>query len=211
VLRKLLRRYPELNSDASLADCFSDLRSGCGPAAGAKQLVVIDQFEQWLHGRGEADRRLLVEALRHCDGARLQCLLLVRDDFWLALSRFMTELEIDLVQRHNAALVDLFDPAHARKVLAEFGRAFGHLPGDLSRLTSAQETFLERAIEGLTHEDKVVPVRLALFAEMVKGKPWNPATLRDVGGAAGVGVTFLEETFSARSANPQHRPNPEAT
>ena len=141
---------------------------------------------------------------------RLQCLLLVRDDFWLALSRFMNELEIDLVQRRNTALVDLFDPAHARKVLREFGRAFGRLPDDPGRLPAAQETFLARTIEGLTHEDKVVPVRLALFAEIVKGKPWTPATLRDVGGAGGVGVSFLEETFSARTADPRYRRHQEA-
>ena len=48
-------------------------------------------------------------------------------------------------------------------------------------------------------------MRLALFAEMVKGKPWAPATLREVGGAEGVGVTFLEETFSAATAPPEHR------
>ena len=48
-------------------------------------------------------------------------------------------------------------------------------------------------------------MRLALFAEMVKGKPWTPATLREVGGAAGVGVTFLEETFISTQANPRHR------
>src|SRR5207249_8236294 len=52
---------------------------------------------------------------------------------------------------------------------------------------------------------KVISVRLALFAEMVKGKPWTPATLRQVGGAEGVGVTFLEETFSAATAPPPHR------
>jgi hypothetical protein len=46
---------------------------------------------------------------------------------------------------------------------------------------------------------------LALFAEMVKGKPWAPATLKEVGGTAGVGVTFLEETFSASTAPPEHR------
>ena len=40
-------------------------------------------------------------------------------------------------------------------------------------------------------------MRLALFAEMVKGKPWTPTTLKEVGGAEGVGVTFLEETFTA--------------
>ncbi len=210
LLRKLVRRYPELAGEGNLADCLAGLRCGRGPADGAKVLLVIDQFEQWLHGRGEADRRELVEALRHCDGGRVQCLLLVRDDFWLALSRFMMELEIDLVQRHNAGLVDLFNADHARKVLAEFGRAYGCLPEDLSRISSQQAAFLQRAIEGLTDADKIVPVRLALFAEMVKDKPWNPGTLRDMGGADGVGVTFLEETFDTRTRNPQIRVHEQA-
>ncbi len=43
------------------------------------------------------------------------------------------------------------------------------------------------------------------FAEMVKGKPWTPTTLREIGGTEGVGVTFLEETFSSPQANPKHR------
>ena len=40
---------------------------------------------------------------------------------------------------------------------------------------------------------------------MLKERPWNPATLREVGGTEGVGVTFLEETFSSSRANPKHR------
>jgi eukaryotic-like serine/threonine-protein kinase len=48
-------------------------------------------------------------------------------------------------------------------------------------------------------------VRLALFAEMMKGKSWTPATLKEVGGTEGIGVTFLEETFSAATAPPEHR------
>src|SRR5208283_3619330 len=52
---------------------------------------------------------------------------------------------------------------------------------------------------------KVICVRLALFAEMLKGRSWKPATLKEVGGTAGVGVAFLEETFSSQTANPKHR------
>ncbi len=48
-------------------------------------------------------------------------------------------------------------------------------------------------------------MRLALFAEMMKGKAWTPASLKAVGGTEGVGVTFLEETFSAATAPPEHR------
>jgi hypothetical protein len=46
---------------------------------------------------------------------------------------------------------------------------------------------------------------LALFAEMMKGKPWTPARLRSVGGTEGVGLAFLEETFGAPTAPPEHR------
>ena len=205
LLARLEKKYPNLPTDGGLAERLASVRCGRGPREGQKLLLVIDQFEQWLHGKGENERRSLIEALRQCDGDRLQCLLLVRDDFWVALSRFMAELEIDLVQGHNTAMVDLFDLRHAHKVLAEFGRAFEQLPENLGTLTAAQETFLKRAVAGLAEEGKVVPVRLALFAEMVKDKLWTPNTLREVGGAAGVGVAFLEETFGSRAVNPRYR------
>ncbi len=60
-------------------------------------------------------------------------------------------------------------------------------------------------MSGLAQEGKVISVRLALFAEMMKGKAWTPASLKAVGGTDGVGVTFLEETFSAATAPPEHR------
>src|SRR5262249_61229225 len=68
-----------------------------------------------------------------------------------------------------------------------------------------QDAFLDQAVAGLAQERKIISVRLVLFAEMVKGMSWTPATLQEVGGAAGVGVTFLEETFSAATAPPEHR------
>ncbi len=197
--------FPDFAPDLSLAECLTEIRRGRGLGRGEKLLLVVDQFEQWLHGRGEKDRRELLAALRQCDGQHLLCLLLVRDDFWLAVGRFMEELEIELIQGHNSALVDLFDPGHAKKVLAEFGRAFGQLPDDLRSMEPAHEAFLSRAISGLAQEDRIIPVRLALFAEMVKNRPWTCETLRVVGGAEGVGVAFLEETFSARTANPRYR------
>ena len=69
----------------------------------------------------------------------------------------------------------------------------------------SREQFLQQAVSGLAQDGKVICVRLALFAEMMKGKPWTPATLKEVGGTEGVGVTFLEETFSAGTAPPDHR------
>src|SRR5262249_6085343 len=58
---------------------------------------------------------------------------------------------------------------------------------------------------GLAQDGKIISVRLALFAEMMKGKPWTPATLREMGGTEGVGLSLLEETFGLPTAPPEHR------
>src|SRR5262249_30010973 len=97
------------------------------------------------------------------------------------------------------------DLRHARKVLSSFGTAYGVLPertGDISR---DQHAFLDQAVTDLAQDGKVISVRLALFAEMVKGKPWTPATLRKMGGISGLGVTFMDETFGSPKSNPKHR------
>ena len=179
--------------------------AGARAAAGQKVLLVLDQFEQWLFARRGEEEAELVAALRQCDGEHVQAIIMVRDDFWMAATRFMSDLEIDLLADRNVAAVDLFDLRHARKVLAAFGRAYGALPEKPSELSKDQEAFLDQAIAGLAQDGKVIPVRLALFAEMVKGKPWMPATLREVGGTEGVGITFLEEAFASAQANPKHR------
>ena len=146
-----------------------------------------------------------MQALRQCDGAHVQCLVMVRDDFWMAATRFMQGLEFDLSPGHNTAAADVFDARHATNVLRAFGQAFGTLPEHSNQLTHEEQQFLTQAVAGLTQEGKVICVRLALFAEMMKGKPWTPASLNEVGGTAGVGVTFLEETFSSPAAHPKHR------
>jgi serine/threonine protein kinase/formylglycine-generating enzyme required for sulfatase activity len=203
-LQKGLRRQlPDLPRNQSLLESLTALRRGRHLEPGQKVLLVLDQFEQWLHARRSLEKTELVQALRQCDGGRLQAVVLVRDDFWLAVSRFMQALEIRVLEGENSRLVDLFDPRHARKVLSAFGRSFGALPEQ--ELSKDQNAFLEQAVAGLAQDGKVISVRLALFAEMVKGKPWTPGTLKEVGGTEGVGVAFLEETFTASTAPPQHR------
>jgi formylglycine-generating enzyme required for sulfatase activity len=188
-----------------LKETLAALRRGQGLPAGKKVLIVLDQFEQWLHATKEQPHAELVEALRQCDGKHVQCLILVRDDFWMAAIRFLRELEIRLLEGQNSATLDLFDLEHARKVLAAYGHAFGRLPENPGQISKEQTEFVNQAVQGLAQEGKVICVRLALFAEMMKGKPWTPVSLKAVGGMAGVGVTFLEETFSSASAPPEHR------
>ena len=205
LLHGLRKRCPALPDNLGLKATLAALRRGQGIPVGKKVLIVLDQFEQWLHAKKEEENTDLVQALRQCDGGRVQCIVMVRDDFWMAATRFMRELEIRLLEGQNSAAVDLFDMDHARKVLAAFGRAFGKLPENASETEKEQKEFLKQAVSGLAQEGKVISVRLALFAEMMKGKAWTPASLKAVGGTEGVGITFLEETFSAATAPPEHR------
>jgi serine/threonine protein kinase/formylglycine-generating enzyme required for sulfatase activity len=362
LLKGLRKHCPNLPENLGVIETLAALRRGRYFPAGQKVLLVLDQFEQWLHANRNQENTALVQALRHCDGSRVQCLVLVRDDFWMAATRFMRELEVRLLEGQNSAAVDLFPLRHAEKVLTAFGRAFGALPegeatqpldpslqalvsrlehlsdqyrylqegvlqaiqiakyspeGALTLSRKALEfvirdvykrrineppgtrplenllqrivkdghfpdrldayantirklgnvgthgfgekvtvadvhqsltqlvpiltwyleverpealagrqrvppqprgiaggprdasgeyrAFLEQAVSGLAQDGKVICVRLALFAEMMKGKAWTPATLKEVGGTEGIGVTFLEETFSAATAPPEHR------
>ncbi|HET6883842.1 MAG TPA: hypothetical protein VFI31_27055, partial [Pirellulales bacterium] len=203
LLKALRKRLPDLTA-SDLPAAIAELRSGTVLSAGQKLLIVLDQFEQWLHAHGDLQTTELVRALRQSDGGHVQCVVMVRDDFWLAASQFSRDLEIRLVEGENSAAVYLFDAPHARRVLTLFGRAYGCLQ-PASGLSPQQSQFIDQAVAELADDGKVIPVRLALFAEMVKGKPWNPATLKQIGGIAGVGATFLEETFGATTAPPQHR------
>jgi serine/threonine protein kinase/formylglycine-generating enzyme required for sulfatase activity len=205
LLNGLRKRCPAVDPRLGLKQSLAALRRSHGLPSGRKLLIVLDQFEQWLHATKDQENPELVEALRHCDGGRVQCIVMVRDDFWLAVSRFMRDLEIDLVPGRNIALVDLFDPDHARKVLAAFGRAFTKLPENAGEISAEQKEFLRQAVSGLARENRIICVRLSLFAEMMKGRDWTPTALKEVGGTEGIGFTFLEDSFSSSTANPKHR------
>jgi hypothetical protein len=207
ILAAVRRACPGLPDEWTLTEAIAGIREGRFLARGGKILIVLDQFEQWLHAHPVDPAAELTRALRQCDGRRVQGLILVRDEFWMSISRFMRALEVRLVEGRNSAAVELFDPVHARCVLAEFGRAWDRLPAEAAAISAEQDRFLDRAIAelGRPHEGRISPVRLGLFAEMVRARPWIPATLKDVGGTEGLGVRFLEETFCGSSAPLAHR------
>jgi formylglycine-generating enzyme required for sulfatase activity/tetratricopeptide (TPR) repeat protein len=205
LLNALRKVCPDLPAQARLVDSLAEIRYGRALPTGQKVLLVLDQFEQWLHAtRGKANTEL-VAALRQCDGAHAQAVVMVRDDFWMAATSFFDDLETDLILRQNAAAVDLFDPRHAHKVLRALGTFYGKLPERTGDFSKDQHAFLDQAIADLVQGGKIISVRLSLFAEMLKGKPWTFDTLHEIGGTEGVGLTFLEETFSASTAPPEHR------
>lgn len=88
-----IRRQRPETSGARLLDLLAQLRRS-GGSGGSKTLIVLDQFEQWLHAQVDLEGSELVRALRQCDGGTVQCLVLVRDDFWMPVSRFMRALAV---------------------------------------------------------------------------------------------------------------------
>lgn len=203
--QRLQKSFPALPKDLSLPEMMAAVRRGQGAPANCKVLIVIDQFEQWLHTNRTENPSVLITALRQCDGTRLQCLVLVRDDFWMPVTRFVRELDCRFWDGQNSATLDLFSLRHAEMVLAAFGRAYGTLPERTADITEEQQSFLTQSVQSLAEDGKVICIRLALFADMMKSKPWTTLSLKQMGGAKGVGVAFLEETFGTSSASPEHR------
>ena len=112
LLKGLRKVCPELPRELGLVDSLASLRRGRVLPPERKVLLVLDQFEQWLHARRGEENTELVAALRQCDGEHVQAVVMVRDDFWMAASRFMRDLEIRPRSKgRTSAAVDLFDLA----------------------------------------------------------------------------------------------------
>ena len=208
ILRGLRKRLPDLDQTTELVETLTNLRRGTGSkSVPSKIVIIIDQFEQWLHAHRSDANVELVQALRQCDGVRVQAIVMIRDDFAMAAARFMQALDVAIVQGNNFATVDLFEVDHAKNVLIKFGQSFGKLPANSESLSPEEQHFVTDVANGLAQDGKVVSVRLSLFAEMIKTKRWTMETLQAVGGTDGIGVNFLEETFSSPQSNPRHRLN----
>jgi serine/threonine protein kinase/formylglycine-generating enzyme required for sulfatase activity len=206
LLADMRRKAPHIPPDCDLPGATAAIREAGAGAHGGKILLVLDQFEQWLQGHPAPQESQLVQALRQCDGRRVQALVLVRDDFWMAVTRFFRALEVPLVEGENSSAIELFDARHARNVLLEFGRSCGAIPPGKPEAGSETALFLDQAVEGLAGADeRVIPVRLSLFTEVVRHRAWTPANLKALGGVAGIGVTFLEEAFDSAAAPPTYR------
>ena len=197
LLKALRKACPDLSPTMGLVDSLMAIRQGRVLRSGQKVLLVLDQFEQWLHAKRGGENTELVAALRHCDGEHVQAVVMVRDDFWMAATRFMRDLEIDILPDRERRRRGSIRPSTCTKGAGGVRHCLRQIAGARTGSDRRPAAFLDQAISELAQDGKVISVRLALFAEMVKGKPWTPATLREVGGTEGVGVAFLEETFSS--------------
>jgi eukaryotic-like serine/threonine-protein kinase len=197
LLAALRREAPDLPADVNLPDAVALVRDDPRRQTAGKLFLVLDQFEQWLQAHTDQPDAELVRALRQCDGRRVGAMVVVRDDFWMAVTRFLRVVDVPLVLGGNAAAVELFDARHTRTVLEGFGRALGQLPDVGGAVTKEAALFFDEAVQGLSDaEGRVIPMRLSLFIEVVRQRPWNPETLAKLGHVDGIGVKFLEDCFT---------------
>ena len=215
LLRAIQNKYRDQFENSTLTESIAALRRGQGLEDDQKVLLIIDQFEQWLHATQQEKKGELFNALRQCDGGRVQCVLLVRSDFfWDSLSSFMKDIEVPIVEGHsdneNARQVDAFSGPHTRNVLMAFGQALGHFTGQRGKESTIQDKFLDQAIAALSFDGLVLPVQLAMFINIMKDEIWTSETLSTVLGKEGLVFTFLDRTFSGGRAKPIHKQHKKA-
>jgi serine/threonine protein kinase len=200
ILAKVQQTCELARDSHSLPEALAIIREQKWPY---KVLLVLDQFEQYL-ARGDIDiAHPVIQALRQCDGKAIQSILLVRDEFWCEISAVMQMLEQPLAENSNATALPLMNLPHARKVLESFGRAYETIPS--GPLSEAQRNFLNIAIKGMAHENQILCVKLAMFAELMRRHAWDAATLHRLGGTQGVLTRFLSDSFDSARAPISHR------
>jgi serine/threonine protein kinase len=66
LLHGLHKRGASLPDNLSLKATLAGLRRGLGLPPGQKVVIILDQFEQWLHAKKQGQNTELVQALRQC-------------------------------------------------------------------------------------------------------------------------------------------------
>lgn len=200
ILKSFRNRWDSIPDSVSLPELLDGIRNNIWANDAHRIVILLDQFEQWLQGTSKVEAAQLVQALRHCDGNRLCCVLMVRDEYWLSTSRLTEALGVDFQEHKNASRLDRFEREHATKVLFMIGRALDKLPQSQTELSKQQFDFLEQVVNDLSEEGRVISVHLTLFAEMFKHRDWTLKELTSVGGVFAVGTQYLEQIFDSENS-----------
>lgn len=189
-------------SSSNMAQDVVSVLAGYAASAAPKLVLILDQFEQWLHANPVDPQSPLIRGLRHCDGVRIQSVVVVREEFWVAASRFGTALDVQFHEGRNAFMLDLLPQEHARQVLARFGRALGKISAPP---TAEQREFLREAVDSLQQVGRVSPIQLSVLSGALMERSWTVESLHAIGGTCGAGIQMLRENLSVRSRLPEQR------
>ncbi|MCA9215995.1 MAG: protein kinase, partial [Planctomycetales bacterium] len=202
-LEDALREHFPIAGAGDLTDMMRHARKHLSEKRTHKTLIVIDQLEQWLHNQPFQEDGELARALRQCDGKWLQCVVLIRADFWMPLSRLMRHIDVTTQEHGNARVVDLFSEKHAQRVLAMIGHAFGQFPLRLDNVEHLK--FVETAIQKVEEDGRVSPFRIVVLAELLRNKPWTQETLASFDDLESLLLSFFDDTFRSEQSHPHAR------
>ena len=91
-------------------------------------------------------------------------------------------------------------------MLTKFGQAFGRLPAQSRQpIRRRRWRLFGRSSRAWRKTARLSRCGWPCSPRWSRTSRGSPATLDEVGGTEGIGVNFLEETFSSRKANPEHR------
>ncbi|MEM7387259.1 MAG: serine/threonine-protein kinase, partial [Verrucomicrobiota bacterium] len=169
ILSDIYTQCPYLPHGLKLRECLMEVCQSGVLGGGKKLLVVLDQFEHWLQRKGpDCVNSEIAEMLSAFDGEHAQCLAIIRDDFWLQLSRLFDTLGLPLALGENVRMVDSFDQNHTISVLEAFGRSARIYPAE-GKLPSGGKKFLKKAARLLSDTDgRFRPASIAVFFETLK-------------------------------------------
>lgn len=166
-------------------------------------VVLLDQLEQWLNSHSTESLLPLFRAFADISpSVELKILIVIRDDYLTPLEKIFGRIGIELRENRNKRCVHLFDEAHAVDVLKLFADGYGKA----NEKTSLNH-FCENAVSQLSVNGEVVPLKLALFGEMMQrqGQPWTVASLWSLGGVQGIVVRYLNSAFIDSTAPSEQR------
>ena len=190
--------------DLGLVETFASLRRGDGD--GPKVVVVLDQFEQWLHAHGGEPESELVDALRQCDGGRVQAVVLVRDDFGMAAARFMDATgrpdRGGAQLRHGRPVRRRPRPAGPGAIRPGLRQAARGTARPVRRAGAVPGRWSPPAWRGTARSSRS---GWPCSPRWSRASPGSRPRWRRRGAPRASASRFLEETFSSRSANPGHR------
>jgi hypothetical protein len=167
-------------------------------------LIFIDQFEQlFLSKNNERFEKQLEEILVLANQSYLQCIIIVSDEFASMVFLLIENLGIDFKVSQHSRRIDPLTMPYAKKILMAYGQSMGFID---DYIRPNQLSFLNKAVEGSTQDGMVIPIRLALLTETLKGmEEWTEKTLEDVGGTQGAVKSFLHYTFYSEYSDPRYK------
>jgi hypothetical protein len=186
---RLLAALAKLDPEAADLDLTGTIRTLRDRLAGRgeKVLLIVDQFERYLHAHPEGEPALR-EVLRACDGTSVQVLFVVQAEFRGPALHLLHGWGVPAL----AAPLEGFDPKHAEMVLCRLGQSLGRLPEEDHELTLPQRQFLDQAVGDLLRDGRVSPLELAVLALGFAEIEWEPETYAERGGRSGAWLELLD-------------------